>query len=78
MEVNVTICLLKDSHGNKDVVSFSDSCDNVFVGRLRDKEGNPAPFGREAYHLEGFCIRNAVELKTIVVNDDFDKLWEKE
>lgn len=35
MEVNVTICLLKDSHGNKDVVSFSDSCDNVFVGRLK-------------------------------------------
>ena len=76
MEVNVTICLLKDSHGNKDVVTFSDSCDTVYAGRLRNKEGDPEPFESEAYHLGGFCTRNSIESKIITIKDDFDKLWE--
>ncbi len=78
MEVKLTICLLKDSHGNKEYVSFHEMCDTVALYNMKDKEGEPIVFIDTVHNLTEFCINCGIELRVIEIEDDFDKLWNKE
>lgn len=75
MEVNYTIYLMIDSHGNKESVIVNDIYNIVQILGMKNKEGDRKHFESEAYHTPTFCKENNIELKIINRKDYFDDLW---
>lgn len=76
-KVTTKIYLMKDSQGNETYAVAEDGSNTVQACGMKNKENKDVYFESEAYHLDSFCRDNDIELKVMVREEDFDKLWDK-
>ena len=74
-DIEFTIYLLKDAHGNEAFAVVEDSYNTVQVCGMRNESGELEYFESEAHNLHSFCTRNNISMKSMKMKSDFNRLW---